>query len=173
MIGHLPLAGLRFSISGSAGDTTAHTIDRALLRRCHAFVHFLTQELLRSGGELVVFVTHEPLLDPEDPTTAKVFAWTELEAIAAHLPQRNVTQPNRCLLRAVASADPAKLRIPKQKVPLWDQLLAQEGAVQMTHIAPRYYVGGHHRERQAEQADILITLGGGKGVFDLDRSFRE
>lgn len=71
------------------------------------------------------------------------------------------------------SADPAQSRIPERRAPLWDQLLEPGDAVFLTHIPTKSYFGGHHRLRQAEQADVLITLGGGKGVFDLDHQFRE
>lgn len=173
MSASLPLAGLKFSISGSAGDTSIAPVDRALLQRCHSFVRALTQELLKAGGEMVVFVGNEPRLSPEDPNTSKVFGWTELEAIATHLPDRASTHSGRPLLHAVVAADLSKRRIPQHRASLWDQLLAEDGAIRQTPIAERFFVGGHQRERQAEQADVLIALGGGKGIFDLDHRFRE
>ncbi|MFO0580035.1 MAG: glycosyltransferase [Polyangia bacterium] len=168
----LPLAGYRFCISGSAGDTSAGPVDRALLRRCHAFVSCLAISILRAGGELVTFVGDEPMLEPGDTMTAKVFYWTQLEAVASYLATREATHTGRPLLYAVASLDPQKTRIPASRKALWDQLLAAEGAVDVGHIPERGYVGHHHRERQAERGDVLITLGGGKGVFEQVRMFR-
>lgn len=109
----LPLAGIRFSISGSAGDVTSHPVDRDLLRRCHTFVYRLTLAILRSGGEIVAFVGDEPRLDAAAPETAKIFYWSELEAIAEHLPMQATTHAGRYLLHAVVSEDPAKIRIPQ------------------------------------------------------------
>lgn len=169
----LPLTGFRFCIAGSAGDTDAGKVDRALVRQCHVYVSCLAISILRAGGELVAFVGDEKLLDPEDPSLAKVFFWTQLESVASCIPTRSMTHSGRFLLHAVTSLDPDKRRIPEHRQPLWAQLLEAEGAMDVNHVPERAYVGHHHRERQAERADVLIALGGGKGIFEQTRLFRE
>lgn len=168
----LPLMGFRFSISGSAGDTSSGHVDRVLLQRCHAFVYRLTLEILRAGGEVVAFIGNEPRMDPERADSAKIFYWTQLDAVMDYLPERTKTHTGRSLVALVVAMTQGKYRIPPHRLPLWERLLEHEGAVKLIHIAERHNVGGHHRERQAEDADVLITLGGGKGVFELNRLFR-
>lgn len=163
---------MRISISGSAGSSSAGPVDLALLRRCHSFVRHLTLAILRAGGDLVAFIGDEPLVDPTDARTGKAFYWTQVEAIAEYLPERTSTHLARPLLHAVVPLKKGHGAIPKSREPLWRQLLEQD-AVEQTTIDDRDDTGGHHRERQAEVADVLITLGGGKGVYHLGRLFRE
>lgn len=61
--------------------------------------------------------------------------------------------------------------MPASRLGLWERLL-DEGAVEQSLIDNRDDFGGHQRERQAEVADVLVTLGGGRGIFDLQRKFR-
>lgn len=166
------LHGRRISLSGSAGHRGTERTDLELLRRCHTFVYHLTLGILRAGGQLVAFVGDEPLLEPSDTRTAKVFYWTQLEAIAEYLPERSQTHKDRPLLYAIVSFKKARGGMPASRLGLWERLLA-ESAVEQTLIHDRHDVGGHQRERQAEVADVLVTLGGSKGIFDLERRFRE
>lgn len=166
------LRGRRVSISGSAGQRGNEQTDQDLLRRCHAFVHHLTLGILRAGGQIVAFIGDEPLLDPVDTRTAKVFYWTQLEAIAEYLPERSQTHKDRPLLFAIVSLKTTRGGIPAPRLGLWEHLLT-ESAVEQTPIDNRDDFGGHQRERQAEVADVLVTLGGGRGIFDLRRKFRE
>lgn len=165
------LHGRRISLSGSAGHRGTERTDLELLRRCHAFVYHLTLGILRAGGQLVAFVGDEPLLDPSDTRTAKVFYWTQLEAIAEYLPERSQTHKDRPLLFAIVSLKKARGGMPASRLGLWERLL-DEGAVEQSLIDNRDDFGGHQRERQAEVADVLVTLGGGRGIFDLQRKFR-
>lgn len=160
------------SISGSAGGAPSGDVDLTLLRRCHAFVRHLTLAILHAGGDIVAFVGQEPLIDPTDACTGKIFYWSQVEAIAEYLPLRKQTHDERPLLHAVVSMDKPQYGIPQSRQTLWQKLLTEE-AVALTPIPVRYDVGGHHRERQAEAANVLVALGGGKGVYELDRRFRE
>lgn len=169
----LPLKGLRFSISGSAGTTATGPVDRALLQRCHAFVRALTLEILRAGGDLVTLIDGEPRLDSERPETAQVFSWTQLEAVAAYVSERAATHPDRPLMHAHVSLDPRNTRIPPHRQLLWEQLLAPGDVAQLSNIPTQLSVGGLQRERQAQDSHVLITLGGGKGTYDLHRLFRQ
>lgn len=169
----LPLKGLRFSISGSAGTTATGPVDRALLQRCHAFVRALTLEILRAGGDLVTLVDGEPRLDQERPETAQVFSWTQLEAVAAYVPERAATHPDRPLLHAHVSLDPLNTRIPPHRHPLWAQLLDLGDVVHFENIPSERIFGGYQRRLQARDAHVLITLGGGIGTFDLHELFRQ
>lgn len=167
-----PLRGKRFSISGSAGILKDGGVDLALLRRCHSFVRHLTLRILEAGGDLVVFLGAEPRIDPTDPQTGKVFYWTQAEAIAEYLSKHGQMDRDNPVLHAVVAIERNGNGIPEPRRALWQQLLAQ-GAVELKSVSARLDFGGHHRERQAEVADVLVTLGGGKGVFDLERRFRK
>lgn len=166
------LHGRRISLSGSAGQRGTERTDLDLLRRCHAFVYDLTLGILRAGGQLVAFVGDEPLLEPSDTRTAKVFYWTQLEAIAEYLPERSQTHKDRPLLYAIVSFKKARGGMPASRLGLWERLLA-ESAVEQTPIPDREDVGGRQRELQAEIADVVVTLGGGRGTFELEREFRK
>lgn len=167
-----PLRGKRFSISGSAGALKDGGVDLALLRRCHSFVRHLTLRILEAGGDLVIFLGAEPRIDPTDSQTGKVFYWTQVEAIVEYLSNSGQIDRDHPVLHAVVAMERNGNGIPEPRQALWQQLLAQ-GAVELKSVPARLDFGGHHRERQAEVADVLVSLGGGKGVFDLERRFRE
>jgi len=166
------LYGRRISISGSAGHRGEEQTDRDLLRRCHALIRHLTLGILRAGGQFVSLVGNEPMFDPGDTSTAKVFYWTVLDAIAEYLPERDQTHKDRPLLYAIASIKKLSGELPAWRKPLWERLLAAN-ALEQVPIEDRHDVGGRQRERQAELAEVLVALGGGRGVFLLEDMFHK
>jgi hypothetical protein len=92
-----------------------------------------------------------------------VFDWLVLETLSG-----STIDASTCL--AVLSSESQKRRIPPDRIPLLEHLVSN-GVLSFDFVDEDRHVGGYIRQRIAERSDVLVALGGGKGVIDLHAQF--
>ena len=143
------LTGKFIHITGSV-PVESPDEDLALTR---GFVRELTAEILGLDGGLVVLVTKG------EPNSTIPFSW---DIIAATAGFESTHQAGRTLLRTVRRADYQAVLSESQK----EMLSWMARRIEDITIPTYLWTGGVIRERQAEQADAAIVIGGSKGVED-------
>ncbi len=158
------LFGRRLLVAGSVSPST----DAAFNSVAHAAVGSVVRRVFESGGGVVVQVGKEPLSSTGLPL---IFDWTILEAAADVIGKATLKWPHPAKRPIVAVGSEASLQqMPTARRALWEELL-ESGAMQIEMIQPGARSGALLRIRQAESADVLLTLGGATGVEHLAELF--
>ena len=125
------------------------------------FVRTFTGEVLRQGGGLVVLAGDEESTKDEHGAP-RIFDWLALREIERHA--ENTTENPRPYARIVMSdlapdskMDDANLRLLRD--------LEQRNVVELFPIRREVFTGGEYRKVMVEQADAMLTIGGGKGTY--------
>lgn len=159
------LFGRRLLIAGSVNPATNATVNTL----AHAVVSAVTRGVMQSGGGVVVYAGKEPTASSGLPLT---FDWTVLDA-AVDVVRSNMglKWPHLTKPPIIAVGSEAALsQIPPQRRTLWEELL-HSGAMRVEMIQPGARSGALLRIRQADYADVLLTLGGATGVEHLTELF--
>lgn len=159
-----PLRARRIHIAGSASKSN----EAPRLLQAHAIVRQVVRHALRDGARLVVQVSKEPRLVPDDPISpALLFDWTVIDEVRDCLADGTAqpTVEGEPLLYAVTS-EKAESEIPEGRRSAWSELLAT-GAVWLNRIRPGSRSATAMRDLQARQGNALVIIGGGAGVEHL------
>ncbi len=165
MVTHMSLQKRRVHIAGSASASCP--IER--LRNAHTLVRTLTQLLLEAGADLVVFAAGEPRT--HDNECSLVFDWTVVEEAHRFFSTKPPTAETRRLL-VVTSHKSLRGRIPPERLALIQDLLSF-GVLDTALVDDAQHFGGMIRSTIARLSDLLVVVGGGKGVLDFARLFQE
>lgn len=149
----LNLFGKRFLISGSADLETN-------LHYAHNLIRSLVEAILLNNAGLVVNIGKEPILEKFSP----IFDWTILETVG-NFYKKHQKKPVSTLGPYVLAYGLKnwKKNIPPEKHSLWKYLVANN-LVDVIQLKENLSFGGKLRELQSSMADLLITLGGKRGV---------
>jgi len=167
MIGRKSLSeikGKRIQIAGSADSSVS--IQQLIL--ANSIVYNLVIEILSLGGGLVITLGHEP--KKED--IPLIFDWTIIDAITHYLDQKEITQWKDNSSKQIIGVvyNKFKERIPQFRKELWKKL-AKSNYFGLTVLPEVSSFGGNLRKIQLNLGDILIILGGSKGVYDLAKLY--
>lgn len=122
--------------------------------------------ILRKSGGLVVTIGDDPI-NENNPQLPIIFDWTILEALEKCQLEDSISWPDGQGATVMAVGLPKwREKIPENRLPLWDQLSSSE-YLELIQVRSELGVGGILREKQAEYGDILVTMGGGPGVYHL------
>lgn len=125
-----------------------------------------TRNILRNGGGLVVTLGNDPT-NEKNPPLPIIFDWTVLETVEKCQAEDIITWPIGQGAAVIAVGLPKwREKIPENKLPLWDQLSISKN-LELVQVRSELGVGGILREKQTEYGDILVTFGGGPGVYHL------
>jgi hypothetical protein len=161
------IAGLRFQIAGSAGEKA----DPATLRDVHEFVRLLVGHILARGGGLSVTAGGESYLEDGTP---RIFDWTVIEAIVDYYEHITCYWPGNerksISINVYANFDG---KIPETRRELWACFTSLEQVEFRRRLKIEENFGHTLRDEQSKDGDILITIGGAQGVFDLANLYKE
>lgn len=158
------MRGLRVHLTGSA----AKDCNAVHLGTAHSFVHAFVEEVVASGGGIVLQAGFEPRGDSGLPC---IFDWTALEIVAAApdpAPEWPTLRPDRFV--AVASQRGLE-KVPDDRGEIWGRC-RNRSDFQLDVAPPGWRMAGIIRERQVLRGDILVALGGGAGVEHLAELYR-
>ncbi|MHA1757291.1 MAG: hypothetical protein ACTSVV_11015, partial [Promethearchaeota archaeon] len=157
----LNIKGHKFHVAGSASENA----DKNTLLKTHIFVKGFIKKILSLGGGLTITAKEEPLLKNKIPL---IFDWTIIQAIVEFLEMNSINWPikNQKPITIITYYD-FKSKIPKKREKLWEKLLSYEDVGFKKELSKKNSVGDELRKEQAKDGDILITLGGKKGVYRL------
>ncbi len=166
----LPLLGRRIHIAGSIDKSlaVASTEDVAQARD---FVKRLTTELVRAGATFVIPVDAEKPRDGDGQPIC--FDWLVQETISRSLTQRLRVASTLGEMPLIVAVQHHKTegQIPSQYAGLWDELLGSD--LVYVENANQWDMNSKRLEIQAQQGDILITLGGSEGVLFLANLYHD
>jgi hypothetical protein len=151
-------------VSGSINALT----DKAVAEGARGSISQIVPGILERGGGFVVTLGKEPLDGNSNPV---IFDWLVLEAAHEYFGNRGVSWTDASSPPIVAvGSEKAFGEIPTARAALWEELL-KLAVVRVEQIMPGASSGALIRQRQAEYADVLITLGGATGVEHLSEIF--
>ncbi len=161
------IQGTRFHIAGSAAESA----DLEIIKGSHIFVKTIVKRLLSLGGGLTITVAGENYLDDKIST---IFDWSIVGAIVDSLRQKSISwsRTDRKAISIIVYSDFDK-KMPEENREMWKELLQSEFVELRKRLAPRESVGEALRKEQAIDGDLLITLGGQKGVYRLAKLYQE
>jgi len=151
--------GLKFHISGSASKNVSNN----KLRLAHLFIRKLVNEILKLRGEFVITFGNEP----KQNSSPLIFDYTIMETIDefySKIPE------NKSLETSVILYSSHKQNIPKDRKELYDKFKNNK-SVRIKVLSYLSSQGGTLRDEISRNSDVLITLGGLKGVFNLIKKF--
>ena len=158
------IAGNRVLIAGSVDDC----IDVLILQEIHDVLRLLTTKILQNGGGLILSAGNNPV-HKKDSTLAIIFDWTIINAIVHYCTAFKIEWPIDKGKPIILIVYPNwEEKIPEDKKEICKRLL-ETGYIELK-TAP-IGVGGELRELQCLVSDILISVGGEKGVSHLARLF--
>ena len=165
------LIGRRIHIAGCiSSDAKVAPIEQVQVAR--EFVVELVKALLKEGATFVVPVDGEPLRKTDNlPLT---FDWLVLETIRDHhqkLRSKEAVRDPRPLVIAVQHYKNNN-QIPDDRCSVWDDLFDVDGLV-FVENAGSWNMASKRMDLQAQQGDVLITLGGDEGVLYLANLYHD
>lgn len=165
------LLGRRIHLAGCiSSDEKIASMEQVQAAR--EFVVELVKALLKEGATFVVPVDGEPVRKADGlPIT---FDWLVLETIRDHhqkLRPREAARDPRPLVIAVQHYKNNN-QIPDEKCTIWDDLFDVDGLVYIEN-AGSWNMASKRMDLQAQQGDVLITLGGDEGVLYLANLYRD
>ncbi|MHA1381334.1 MAG: hypothetical protein ACTSRG_23445 [Candidatus Helarchaeota archaeon] len=167
MVNLINIQGHKFHIAGSANEN----VNRDVLKKTHIFVKELVGEILQLGGGFTITAKEEPLIFENLPL---IFDWTIIEAIVGFLEKNSINWPNfNQKPITIIVYHNFKAKIPDRRIELWKRLLDFNEVGLKKELLEEDSVGEELRKEQAKDGDILITLGGKKGVSRLVRLYQE
>lgn len=152
--------GKRIQIAGSAKPI----VDIHQLKLAHSIVYEIINVILSEGGGLVITLGSEP----EKDGTPLIFDWTIIEAIKSYINQHKALKWEKYFSNPIMGVVYSNFeeKIPARRKHLWNFLTKSEyfGLIKLASIKS---FGGNLRKQQSILGDVLIILGGSKGVYDL------
>ncbi|WP_186067548.1 phosphorylase [Burkholderia gladioli] len=148
------LAGKNFLVTGSMAEAA----NPELKTRARAFVKALTAEIIRRGGNLVVYLSKEPL-DPDNECLT--FDWLITREVAQAFPEEQAVPR----LVVVTSDRGRREKMTEAQRVLLGQLAARKVCT-IEHLPDTTVTGGNIGDAQVEYADAMFAIAGGKGVTD-------
>lgn len=161
------LRGRRFHFAGSADPE----VNRDTLKYAHKMIYQLAVRALSEGAGLVVTVGSDPA-HKSGENLSVIFDWSILEAVDRFRNSgiQNWPKAQGTPVVAVGFGNWNE-RIPNRRRNMWDRIAAS-GKLELRVIPSELSVGGVLREQQEIFGDILVTLGGGPGVYHLAELYR-
>ncbi len=162
------ISGNRILIAGSVDDN----IELSTLEKLHVIVKLLIQKTIENGGGLVLTVGNNPMhkLDHQLPL---IFDWTIVDALVNFTGVQNTSWSKEKGAPFIIVVYPNwEEKVPTDKKDILNQLLGLE-SIQLIKIHKGIGVGGVLREIESDYGDILITIGGERGVNHLEELFRK
>jgi len=152
----LNLYAKRIQIAGSA-DVNQN------LPYSHQLIKELVIDFLGKNAGFVVNIGREPIMNGY-PT---IFDWTILETVSQYYKTHHnkpVSTLGSCIL--AFGLTNWKRNIPQDRQLLWTYLV-ENNLVEVIQLKENHSFGGKLRDTQSSMADLLITLGGNRGVHHL------
>jgi len=160
------LAARRIQIAGSISSelSLASTGD---VQQAREFVGELVAELVKRGATFVVPVDAEKLRDGDGKPIC--FDWLIWKSICDSLPQRpaGVQTP----LVVAVQHHKSENQIPPEFSDVWEQMRNSD-AISIENVS-HWNMNSQRMEVQANEGDILITLGGSEGVLFLANLYHD
>lgn len=153
----------RLHVAGSASPEDA---DPALLGWVHDLLRQVVLDHVKSGGTVLTQIGADPR-HRHDERRRTLFDWTVMETCRDALVDGLVPpQPDGTpLVRAVCLAS-GRRDVSEENEAVLSALRDAE-ALDVTQLPDRYLFGVMLRQEQAEQGEVLLTMGGGLGVEQL------
>lgn len=166
-IGRISLSdikGKRIQIAGSAN----YSVLPQKLKITHSIVYNLIVEILSQGGGLVITLGNEP----KKEKFPLIFDWTIIEAVISYLNQKDILQWKEDNSKPIIGVvyNKFKERIPEDRKGLWKKL-SKSNHFGLKVLPDVSSFGGNLRKAQSDLGDVLIILGGSKGVYDLAKLY--
>lgn len=146
-------------ISGSA----SRSCPPEQLARAIQFIELLTAEVLRAGGGLVVLLGDENQTKGPDGNP-RIFDWIIMRAIERYA--TDTIEPARTLAWVVMSDDAWDRNMNDDNRQIFTSL-QQRGVLEIERIRREEFTGGAYRRSECELADVMVSVGGGKGTYSL------
>lgn len=150
---------LKFHISGSASEHVSNN----KLRLVHVFIRKLVNEILKRRGEFVITFGNEP----KQNSFPLIFDYTIMETIDEFYSK--IPENNNMVTSAILYSS-HKQKISKDRKELYDKFKNNK-SVRIKVLPYLSSQGGKLRDEISRNSDVLITLGGLKGVFNLIEKF--
>lgn len=157
----LRLQGKSILIAGSIAEAA----DQSLSDRARAFAQSLAGAVLYAGGGLVVYASSEPLGENGSPLT---FDWLIIRETDRLLSTRQVS-PRLTIVTSEKNRQEKMTLEQRQQI----ARLVSRNAAKVIYLPDELVTGGNIGDEQAEIADAMIAIGGGKGVSDRARKLRK
>jgi len=149
----LNLYGKRIHISGSA-DFESN------LPYAHRLIKSIVETFLHNNAGLVVNIGRDPILERH----STIFDWTILETVGDFYKKyQKKPAPNLGTYVLAYGLKNWKNNVPSERQSLWEYLV-ENNLVEVIQLKENLSFGGKLRELQSSMADLLITLGGSRGV---------
>lgn len=164
------LLGRRVHIAGSIDKSLDVAPEEAVVQ-ARDFVEHLTIELVKAGATFVIPVDAEKPRDGDGQPIC--FDWLVLETISHSLMQRprGASTLDGMPLIVAVQHHKTEGQIPPNYGRLWDELRGSD--LVYVENANQWDMNSKRLEIQAQQGDILITLGGGEGVLFLANLYHD
>jgi hypothetical protein len=134
------------------------------------FVREVVSCWAEARGRFVVFLGREPRQIENDPSTSLIFDWLVLEVLAEKASKATPSLSNP-LCTAFLSVESRAQRFPADRETLVNDLL-KSGLLTLEFIDEAKHTGGFIRQQICSHSDVLVALGGGKGVYDFGCKFQ-
>lgn len=160
------IARTRVMIAGSVDPRG----DPELARYAHALVAATVETLASAGANFVVMLGKEPRANFGGDELPIIFDWAVASCVAAALRSGAVAVADSCAPLLTISTQRLLTNLPESRKADWDKLRDAQ-AVEIRFIDAGWGSGAVRRARAADQADVLLAIGGGEGVEHLGYEF--
>lgn len=134
--------------------------DSKNLPYAHNLIRNIVFDFLEKNSGFIVNVGKEPKLND----TPSIFDWTVLETVAEYYNKYNrKSEPTLGSYVIAFGLKNWQRNIPDDRRELWNYL-AENNLVEVIQLKESHSFGGKLRQLQSSMADLLITLGGRKGI---------
>ncbi len=160
-----PLFGRRIHITGSV-NKDSNIATSAEVQRARSIVELLVKTLMRKGATFVIPVDAEKKREDDE---CICFDWLILDTVHKNIASRPADAPMPLVVTVKHHKN--EEQIPEQHLTLWNTM--KRSPQVFIESAAQWNMNSKRMEIQAQQGDILITLGGDEGVLFLANLYHE
>lgn len=160
MVNHFQ--GRTIQIAGSCSNKT----DLGLNKFSHQLIKSVTQNLLENGAIILTTVGEEPKANEDDENSPLIIYYWDILESAFDYARLNCFDIRTKNLIKVVSSEKSIEKIPEVRKELWYTLIDNR-VISVISIKPGWNAGAYMRQKEEENSDALIMLGGGEGVEHL------